>query len=86
MRLPSYTRNERSSEELELLSLAGHRLERYSRRKWWGRRQCRRGRQKKASRSRDRRWNYINFGTSSRLAEVMRQLVSITVEESRSHF
>ena len=30
--------------------------------------------------------NYINFGTSSQLAGIMPQLVSITVEESRSHW
>jgi hypothetical protein len=40
----------------------------------------------KASRSRDRRWNYINLGTTSQLAGIIPQLVSITVEESRSHW
>jgi hypothetical protein len=30
--------------------------------------------------------NYINFGTSSQLAGIMPQLVSIIVEESRSHW
>ena len=60
-------------------------LERYSRRKWWGRRQCRRGRQKQR-RDLAIAEELYQFWHQLTTCGIMPQLVSITVEESRSHW